>query len=200
VAALAAGDAQPEQWGVAARAVDFFDVKGDLEALFAPAILAFEPLAHPALHPGRAASVLCDGRHIGVVGELHPVWVQRYELGSAPVVFEVELEAALAARLPAYREISRLPAVTRDLALVLEQGLSTARVLAVLHEAAPPIVKGIELFDVYHGKGIDPDKKSLAFRVLMQDTQRTLEDAEVDAAVAAIVRHAESSLGARLRG
>jgi len=200
VAALAAGDAQPEQWGVAARAVDFFDVKGDLEALFAPAILAFEPLAHPALHPGRAASVLCDGRHIGVVGELHPVWVQRYELGSAPVVFEVELEAALAARLPAYREISRLPAVTRDLALVLEQGLSTARVLAVLHEAAAPIVKGIELFDVYHGKGIDPDKKSLAFRVLMQDTQRTLEDAEVDAAVAAIVRHAESSLGARLRG
>ena len=200
VAALAAGEAAPEQWGIPARAVDFYDVKGDLEALFAPNSLGFERVSHPALHPGRAASVVFEGRRIGVIGELHPVWVQRYELGSAPVVFEVELAAALAARLPAYREISRLPAVTRDLALVVGQELTAARVVEVLHQAAAPIVRGIELFDVYHGKGIDPDKKSLAFRVLMQDTQRTLEDAEVDAAVAAIVRHAESSLGARLRG
>ncbi len=200
LAALAAGDALPEQWGAPARGVDFYDVKGDLEALFAPARLGFEPVSHPALHPGRAASVLLGARHIGVIGELHPIWVQRYELGSAPVVFEVELDAALAAELPAYREISRQPAVIRDLALVVEQDLTTARVLEVLHEVAPPIVKAITLFDVYHGKGIDPDKKSLAFRVLMQDTQRTLEDAEVEAAVAAIVRHAESSLGARLRG
>ncbi|MDT3669584.1 MAG: phenylalanine--tRNA ligase subunit beta [Aromatoleum sp.] len=200
IAALAAGLALPEQWGSASRSIDFFDVKGDLEALFAPRALRFEPVSHPALHPGRAATVLTGERRIGVVGEIHPVWVQRYELGSAPAVFEAELDAALAAELPAYREISKLPAVTRDIALVVEQTVPVARVLDVMNEVAASIVKGIELFDVYHGKGIDPEKKSLAFRVLMQDTQRTLEDAEVDSAVEAIVRHAETSLGARLRG
>ena len=200
LAALAAGPALPEQWGERSRNVDFYDVKGDLEALFAPRSLAFERLSHPALHPGRAASVRLDGRIIGLVGELHPVWVQRYELGSAPVVFEVELEAALAARMPVYTEISRMPAVTRDLALVVGAEVGVAKVIDVLQAAAPAIVREIVLFDVYQGKGIDPDKKSLAFRVSMQDTQRTLEDAEVDAAVSTLVRQAETVLGARLRG
>ncbi|MBD5801102.1 Phenylalanine--tRNA ligase beta subunit [Azoarcus sp. Aa7] len=200
VAGLAAGSALPEQWGAPTRNVDFYDVKGDVEALFAPRALKFEPVSEPALHPGRAAAVLLEGRRIGVVGEIHPVWVQRYELGVAPVVFELDVDAALLADLPAYAEISRQPAVTRDLALVVEQALPVARVIEVLNESAPAIVKGVELFDVYHGKGIDPGKKSLAFRVLMQDTQRTLEDAEVDAAVTTIVQHAETVLGARLRG
>lgn len=200
VAVLAAGAALPEQWGAPARPVDFYDVKGDLEALFAPRSLRFETLSHPALHPGRAAAVMIDGRRVGVLGEIHPVWVQRYELGTAPIVFEVEFDAALAAQLPVCHEISRLPAVTRDVALVVEQTLPVARVLEVMQEAAPEIVQRIDLFDVYHGKGIDQEKKSLAFRVLMQDTRRTLEDAEVDAAVEAIVRHTEFSLGARLRG
>src|SRR5690606_40148613 len=101
VAALAAGPVHREQWGAPARSVDFYDVKGDLEALFAPASLSFERLSHPALHPGRAATVLFEGRRIGILGEIHPVWVQRYDLGPAPVVFEVELEVALAASLPA---------------------------------------------------------------------------------------------------
>ena len=200
VAGLAAGTALPEQWGERGRAVDFFDVKADVEALFAPRQLTFETLSHPALHPGRAANVLLDGHAVGFVGELHPVWVQRYDLGSAPVVFEVELDAALQSRMPAYREISRMPAVFRDLALVVGLDVTVARVIETLRAVAPEVVKGIALFDVYHGKGIDPDKKSLAFRVLMQDTQRTLEDAEVDAAVAVLVQQAETALGARLRG
>ncbi|MBN8440805.1 MAG: phenylalanine--tRNA ligase subunit beta [Thauera sp.] len=200
VAALAAGSAQPEQWGERSRQIDFYDVKGDLEALFAPRQLSFESLSHPALHPGRAATVRLDGHNIGILGELHPVWVQGYDMGSAPVVFEIELNAALASVLPRYSEISRMPAVTRDLALVVALDVPVARVLQVLREAAPGVVREINLFDVYHGKGIDPDKKSLAFRILMQDTQRTLEDAEVDAAVAALVRQAEVVLGARLRG
>ena len=200
LAALAAGPVHGEQWGVPARNVDFYDVKGDLEALFAPAQLSFETLSHPALHPGRAATVLFQGRRIGILGELHPVWVQRYDLGLAPVVFEVDLEAALSSTLPVYREISRLPAVVRDLALVVGQEVSAARVSEVLQAAAPAIVRSIALFDVYHGKGIEAEKKSLAFRVLMQDTQRTLEDAEVDRAVDALVRNAETTLGARLRG
>lgn len=137
---------------------------------------------------------------IGVLGELHPVWVQRYDLGSAPVVFEVALDAALAARVPAYAEISRMQAVRRDLALVVGNEVPVARVLEVLREAAPALVREIALFDLYQGKGIDPEKKSLAFKVSMQDTRRTLEDAEVDAAIALLVTHAETVLGARLRG
>ncbi|HNC65906.1 MAG TPA: phenylalanine--tRNA ligase subunit beta [Thauera aminoaromatica] len=200
IAALAAGQVVPEQWGERARSVDFYDVKGDLEALFAPRELQFAPLSHPALHPGRAAAVRLDGHMIGVLGELHPVWVQRYELGTAPVVFEVALDAALAARVPAYAEISRMQAVRRDLALVVGNEVPVERVLEVLREAAPALVREIALFDLYQGKGIDHDKKSLAFKVSMQDTRRTLEDAEVDAAIALLVTHAETVLGARLRG
>ena len=200
IAGLAAGSVMPEQWGERARNVDFYDVKGDLEALFAPRQLAFTPLSHSALHPGRAATVKLDGHAVGVIGELHPVWVQRYDLGTAPVVFEVALDAALAARMPAYAEISRMPAVRRDLALVIAADVPVERVLEVLRAAAPAVVREISLFDVYHGKGIDPDKKSLAFRVSMQDTQRTLEDAEVEAAMAVLVEQAETVLGGRLRG
>lgn len=200
IAALAAGTVLPEQWGERGRNVDFYDVKGDLEALFAPRTLSFVPLSHPALHPGRAASVRLDGHVVGMIGELHPAWVQRYELGTAPVVFEVALEAALAARLPSCREISRMQAVRRDLALVVAADVPVERVLEVLREAAPTVVREINLFDVYQGKGVDPDKRSLAFRVVMQDTQRTLEDAEVDDAIAVLVRQAETVLGGRLRG
>ncbi|MCV2218099.1 phenylalanine--tRNA ligase subunit beta [Thauera sp. Sel9] len=200
IAGLAAGSVLPEQWGERSRAVDFYDVKADVEALLAPRNLNFVRLSHPALHPGRAASVSLDGRVIGIIGELHPVWVQRYDLGSAPVVFELELDAVLGARMPAYSEISRMPAVVRDLALVVGTDVTAERVIDTLRQAAPAVVREITLFDVYQGKGIESERKSLAFRVSMQDTQRTLEDAEVDAVMAGLVKQAETVLGARLRG
>ncbi|MDP2795376.1 MAG: phenylalanine--tRNA ligase subunit beta [Sulfurisoma sp.] len=199
VAGLCSDTALPEQWGVAARAVDFFDVKADVEALLAPAALRFDKVQHPALHPGRAATVMLDGRAIGVVGELHPRWAQKYELGAAPVVFEVELEALLARSLPAYREISRFPAVTRDIALVVGQEQPVQPLLDVMLCKAAAIVRGIELFDVYHGKGLAEGKKSLAFRIVMQENQRTLSDGEVEAAVTELVATAQSAFGAELR-
>ncbi|MBS0372506.1 MAG: phenylalanine--tRNA ligase subunit beta [Proteobacteria bacterium] len=199
VAALAAGLAKAEQWGESNRNVDFYDVKADLEALLFPRVAEFERASHPALHPGRSARVLLDGREIGFIGELHPIWVQRYELGTAPVVFEIELEALLGTLTPAYKELSRFPAVTRDLALVVEQSVAAASLLKGLQQVAPAIVQRIELFDQYQGKGIEPNRKSLAFRVVMQETQRTLEDAEVDATMTALTRHAEENLGAKLR-
>jgi phenylalanyl-tRNA synthetase beta chain len=135
-----------------------------------------------------------------MLGELHPVWVDRYDLGSAPVVFELDLQTVLQTSVPAYREISRQPIVARDLALIVDQSVCVDAVLRLLRDSAPEIVRSVELFDLYQGKGVDPDKKSLAFRILMQDTHRTLEDAEVEAAVATLVRRVESELGARLRG
>src|SRR5690606_18618800 len=200
IAALAAGPALPEQWGTATRRVDFFDLKADLEALIAPRVAEFRPLEHPALHPGRAAEVSVDGVLIGVIGELHPKWVEAYDLGAAPVMFELDLPAALASGVPAYRELSRFPAVSRDIALIVDSAVAAAELMAALRRAAPPIVQAVELFDVYQGKGVADGKKSLAFRVLMQDTQRTLEDSEVESAISAIVGEADASFGATLRG
>ncbi|WIM05663.1 MAG: phenylalanine--tRNA ligase subunit beta [Candidatus Nitricoxidivorans perseverans] len=201
VGALWAGPALPEQWGTPTRNADFFDAKGDLEVLLGVSQrLTFAKVAHPALHPGRAARVMLDGREIGVVGELHPRWVQQYELGSTPAVFEIDLEALLAAAMPAYREASRFPAVIRDLALMVPQHQAFQPVLDALRAAAPALVRDIGLFDVYQGKGLPEGQKSLAFRIVMQDTERTLADAEVDAAVTRLIDAAVGHCGATLRG
>jgi hypothetical protein len=140
-----------------------------------------------------------DGRSVGVIGELHPRWVQKYELGTAPVVFELDLAAILSTPFPEYAEVSRFPAVVRDLALVVQQNQVLAPLLAALRAAAPAIVRDVALFDVYQGKGLDESEKSLAFRIVMQDTQRTLEDAEVEAAVASLLAVATRDFNASLR-
>jgi phenylalanyl-tRNA synthetase beta chain len=201
IGGLWAGSALPEQWGVPTRPVDFYDMKGDIEALLAvPPRLTFTKTIHPALHPGRAAAILLDGKEIGFVGELHPQWVQKYELGTAPVVFELDLDAWLATAMPAYREVSRFPAVTRDLALTVARDQALAPLLDALRTAAPEIVQDVKLFDLYQGKGLPEGQKSLAFRVVMQHTERTLGDAEVEAAVAQLVEVAGKKFGGALRG
>jgi phenylalanyl-tRNA synthetase beta chain len=199
VAALAAGPALPEQWGTPSRAADFYDLKGDIEALFAPRRPTFERTSHPALHPGRSARVLLDGREIGVLGEIHPRWRQKYELADPTMVFEIDLAPLLETPLPAYAEVSRLPAVVRDIALVVPQQCEVAALLAALQAAAPGFVREIQLFDVYQGKGIAADRKSLAFRVAMQDTRRTLADSDADAALASLLAAAQQQFGATLR-
>ncbi|MBI5785557.1 MAG: phenylalanine--tRNA ligase subunit beta [Rhodocyclales bacterium] len=201
VAGLWAGSALPEQWGAATRPVDFYDVKGDLEALLGVSRrLTFAKAAHPALHPGRSAELLLDGKEIGIVGELHPKWAQKYELGTAPVVFETSLDAWLATVLPTYREVSRFPAVTRDLALVVGRDQPVEPLLDALRSRAAAVVSDIRLFDLYQGKGMPEGQKSLAFRIVMQHTERTLEDAEVEAGVAELIEVARKEFGAVLRG
>ena len=200
VAALAAGPAHPEQWGAPARPIDFYDVKGDLEAVFAPRRLCFERAEHPALHPGRCARVTLDGADIGMIGEIHPRWARKYELGGPVAVFEVDLASLLATPMPRYEEVSRFPQVVRDIAVVLPQACAARELLDAFEAAAPDHVREIRLFDVYQGKGIAPESKSLAFRITMQDTRRTLADADADAAVAALLRVATERFGARLRG
>jgi len=203
LAALAAGPADHEQWGEASRNADFYDIKCDLEALLAPQLLRFETSVHPALHPGRAATVLLDGEAIGVIGELHPRWVQKYELASlgngAPVVFEIALPALLRQPMPRLTEVSRFPSVVRDLALLVAHDLPLQPLLDALRHAAPAIVRGIELFDLYQGRGVAPDQKSLAFRIVMQDTEKTLADSEADAVLAGLVATATREFGASLR-
>ena len=199
LAGLAAGPVVPEQWGVAKTGVDFFDVKGDVEALFAPRKLTFVKAVHPALHPGRCANITLDGRQVGVVGELHPRWVQKYELGTAPVVFELELNDLLETPFASYEEVSRFPSVVRDIALVVPQSQPLAPLLTALRAASTKLVRDVALFDVYQGKGLAENEKSLAFRIVMQDTQRTLEDAEVEAVITSLLTVATRDFNASLR-
>lgn len=199
LAGLAYGGAVPEQWGAPARNVDFFDVKGDLEVLLAPAGARFEKTEHPALHPGRSARVLLAGKEIGVIGELHPKWVQKYDLPLAPVVFELDLDALKQAKLPQYAEVSRQPPAVRDLAVVVDHKLELQALLDGMAANRPPLVQDIRLFDLYTGKGVESGKKSLALRIVMQDTQRTLQDAEVDAAVQQLVAYLQQAFAAQLR-
>lgn len=204
VAAMAYGPVVDEQWGQVTRLVDFFDIKADLEALFAPQILRFVKNNHPALHPGRAADVMLDGKIIGFIGELHPRLQQKYELPHAPVLFEVDEAALMSRTVPLRAEISRFPAVFRDLSLVVKQSLGVQEVIDTfkLEKRDNPVcdcMQAIVLFDEYRGAGVALDEKSLAFRFTMQDTQQTLQDERVDRAMAALVDAVTKQHGAKLR-
>jgi phenylalanyl-tRNA synthetase beta chain len=200
VAGLCFGEPVPEQWGHRpARPVDFFDVKADLEAVAAGRVLRCEPTVHPALHPGRSARVFLDGAFAGFLGELHPEWQAQFEIPVAPILFELDLDRVLDGTIPAYRPISRFPIVRRDLSLEVPQGVPVGALMASLEVARTPVVTDVALFDLYRGKGVEEGRKSLAFRVLLQDTQKTLTDVEVDEAVGRLVKVLQEEHNARLR-
>jgi phenylalanyl-tRNA synthetase beta chain len=195
---LAFGDVQPEQWGATARRIDFFDIKGDLERLFGHALDTRRGV-HPALHPGQSAELWIDGKAVGWLGALHPRLVQTFDLPSAPILFELDSEVLAQRSVPRHASLSRFPLVRRDLAFVLDVNTPAGILLAALREAALPQVQSIEVFDDYRGKGVAENLKSLAIRVVMQDTQRTLTDQEVDDAVQKLVDTALNQCNASLR-
>ncbi|MEX0959465.1 MAG: phenylalanine--tRNA ligase subunit beta [Burkholderiales bacterium] len=199
LAAAAYGPLMEEQWGAPTRTVDFFDVKSDLETLLAPRNVEFEPALHPALHPGRSAKVLFENEPIGWIGELHPRWQKKYELPESVVLFELDAAPLLSVALPRYWEVSKYPPVRRDIAVVIDENVPVQSLLSGLTRVRADIVEDISVFDVYRGKGIEQGKKGLAFRVLLQDTQKTLTDSEVDAAVARLREVLEKEYGAELR-
>lgn len=184
---LAYGTHQAEQWGIAAKSVDFYDVKADVEALFAPLALRFVAATHPALHPGRCAQIYVDTRHVGWIGELHPQWQQQYDLPLAPVWFELELDALLASRVPRMQEIAKSLPARRDIAVLVDDGIAVQTLMDAMQGVSTPLVQEIALFDLYRGKGLEPGKKSLAFRVLLQDTQKSLTDVEIETSINTLV-------------
>jgi len=207
--ALAYGPVVEEQWGAGSRAVDFFDVKGDIEALLAPRVARFVKAEHPALHPGRSARIELDGRAVGWVGELHPRWMQKYDLPNAPILFEIDADALIARSLPAPAEVSKFPPVRRDIAVVVDQKIEVQALLDELQKAlsedACKSVQRVALFDEFRAKsntsgGLGAHEKSLAFRVTLQDTAGTLQDETVDLAVKTLVDRLARVYGARLRG
>ncbi|MHB1215724.1 MAG: phenylalanine--tRNA ligase subunit beta [Thiobacillus sp.] len=195
---LVYGDVLPEQWGAPSRRVDYFDLKGDLERLFGQGVDAQRAI-HPALHPGQCAELWVDGRPVGWIGALHPRLVQAFDLPAVPVLFELDSQVLAQRGLPRHAALSRFPQVRRDLAFVLDVQVPAGTLLAALREASADFVRAVDVFDDYRGTGMSENQKSLAIRVVMQDTQRTLTDQEVDEAVQKLVAAALRQCNASLR-
>jgi phenylalanyl-tRNA synthetase beta chain len=200
IAGAAYGSALDEQWDDSLdRPVDFFDVKADLAALAAPLAPRFEPARHAALHPGRTARVMLEGAPAGWIGELHPRLLRKYELARPAIVFELEAEPLLAAPLPAPDVPSRFPPVVRDISLEFGADTPVQAVFDAISAEKPAIVQAVRLFSLYRGAGLSAGSKSLAFRVVMQHTERTLTDAEADAARDTLVALLGRRFSAKLR-
>ncbi len=205
VAGLASGPVNALQWGEADRSSDFFDAKGDVEALLAPRKAEFRAAEHPALHPGRCAAVWVDDRCIGHVGELHPRWRQAYDLPTAPVLFELELDAVLGRPVPAFQAVSRHQPVERDLAIVVSESVTHGAVMEAIRSAGGEWLRDAVLFDVYRPKkgtptgSLSDNEKSLAVRLVLNRDDATLTEEEIEATVAAALAALQQRTGARLR-
>ena len=204
LAGLAYGSADAVQWGVEERAVDFFDVKGDIEALLAPRAASFVPSEHPAMHPGRCARIEVDGKAIGFVGELHPKWRQAYELPAAPVLFELDSAALSVRDVPAFVPIPRQQSAWRDISVVARDTVTHDALMQVIREANAVLVRSAKLFDIYKpavpSGDVAAGERSLAIRLELLDDEATLTDARIDGVVAEVLRALNERLGVRLRG
>ena len=200
IGAIAVGPVVPEQWAHPSRMVDFYDVKGDVEALLALSgrVAEFFADTHPALHPGQTARIVHCGERIGTIGTLHPVLASELKLPGA-VLFELRLESVDTGILPKFKALSRFPAVRRDLSLVLPEALSASAVRKCVEQAGVAVLENVDLFDVYVGEGIDSGVKSISLALTFQSRSRTLDDAEVNTALSVILDSLTGKLGVALR-
>lgn len=205
VAGLAYGPVDATQWGAKERAVDFFDVKGDVQALLSPRAVSFTASEHPALHPGRSARIEIDGVTVGHLGELHPRWRQAYELNSAPVLFEIDLAALLHTTVPAFEPLPKQQSVWRDIAVMADESVTHEALMQTLLERLPgSLIHSANLFDVFRppvaAGSAASTERSLAVRLELRDDGATLTDERIDAAVAGVLETLRTQLGVRLRG
>ena len=198
LAGLAFGSALPEQWGSSSRNVDFFDIKGEVERLLAPAVARFEKTTHPAFHPGRCARVILDSELIGFIGELHPQWLQKYDLPQAPLLFEIDMDVVLGKAKTVYQQVSKFQPARRDLAFVLPESISHDDLLNALKSVKDKLIQDISVFDVYRGTGLSEGMKSMAVKVVLQDSEATLTDEVLEASMARLVA-AAATVEATLR-
>jgi phenylalanyl-tRNA synthetase beta chain len=198
ISGLAYGSAKPEQWAATNADIDFFDVKANVNALIGKAC-SYEKAEHNALHPGQSARILLNGKAIGWLGKLHPKWQQHYDLPKSTYLFELDASAVLSRQLPAYQEVSKLLPLRRDIAIVLDENIAVEAVLSAIRKASIPLVQDVALFDLYQGKGIADNKKSLALSVLMHDTQKTLTDSDADTVMTNLLQLLANNFDAALR-
>jgi len=203
LAGLAWGLATAEQWGADRRQVDFYDMKADLEALLSLAApqgsIGFVPGSLPCLHPGKSARVSIDGRPVGWIGEMHPQLSKFLELKVAPIIFEIDYESSFTADVTVYKEISKFPTLRRDLAVVVDESVTLAQLRESVTVSAGSALRELRVFDVYRGPGVEAGRKSIALGLILQETSRTLTDADADAVVAAVVARVEQDHKATIR-
>lgn len=203
LAGLIYGGRAPESWANAVEAVDFFDLKGDLESLLAltgdESTFLVKPGKHPALHPGQTAEIYRDGEWQGVIGALHPSLQQQLDIPQSVYLFEVRLSSLLKARIPAFTSLSKFPEVRRDLALLVGRDLAVENLLGAVKAQAGEHLIDLKVFDVYMGKGIDPHRKSVAMGLTFQHPSRTLNEDEINASIDSIVQYLGVNFSATLR-
>ena len=188
IGGMVTGGVAPEQWGATDRAVDFFDVKGDLEQILNIKDMKFSVGEHESFHPGKVASILVGGTYVGTIGELHPELSQKYDLGSSVVAFELNLDALPDSDIPVYSAYSKLPGVRRDLAVEIDADTQVGAIVSDIDAENIQYLKEVTLFDVYSGKGVAEGKKSVALGIMFQDEQKTLTDEEVEKSVSLVLK------------
>jgi len=203
LAGVIAGNRSDEHWDIESNTVDFFDLKGDLEAVLEltanDVAFGFKPAKHPALHPGQTAAIVVDGKEIGVIGTVHPELERKFGLNGRTVVFELEWDAINTRVLPEAVAVSKFPANRRDIAIVVNDDVAAGDVVDACRANGGELLTGVNLFDVYRGKGVEEGQKSLAIALSLQSAERTLEEADIANAVEAIVAALADRFGASLR-
>jgi len=197
------GSLNDAHWNIETRAVDFFDLKADLEALLDlcadRSSFEFKAEKHSALHPGQSAGIYRNGQNIGYIGTLHPSLSKSFALNGTAIVFELELEPIIIRNLPQAGHISKFPANHRDLAFVVAEQINAGNVLKFIEKIGGTELVGINLFDVYQGPGVEEGKKSLAIGLILQEATRTLEEQEIADRVNKIVEAVSTEFNASLR-
>lgn len=203
LAGVIAGHTHDEHWDLARKPVDFYDLKGDLESVLELtgklSEIQFKAESNPALHPGQSAAIYLHGERVGFIGVVHPELERKLDLNGRTVVFELEWNKLASRAVPQAREVSRFPANRRDIAVVVSENVAAEDILAECKKVGANQVVGVNLFDVYRGKGVAEGYKSLAISLVLQDTARTLEEEEIAATVAKCVEALKQRFQASLR-
>jgi len=203
IAGVICGPHSPGQWGRSSREVDFFDLKGDVEALLSLAKgrdFTFNAEVHAALHPGQSAAIHdTDGQICGYIGLLHPEIAAKIGLEGNVFLFEIHYDSIAKRELPLFQELSRFPAVRRDIAVIVDESITAQNVSDCIAAAAGELLQELQLFDVYQGKGVDSGRKSLALGLTLQEFSRTLTDTEIDGVIEGVLSSLNKKLGATLR-
>jgi len=173
------GSAKPAQWAVTTQEVDFYDLKAHVETIVGKSVV-YEKATHTALHPGQSAKIIKNGQVIGWLGKLHPKWQQHYQIAKSAYLFELDMVEIVSEEKPTYVEVSKQLPIRRDIAIVVDEKITLQSMIDSVNLAKIPLLSDIKLFDLYQGKSIGENKKSLALSVLIHDTQRTLTDVDAD--------------------
>ena len=202
ISGLLLGTATPEQWSDKSRKIDFFDLKGDIEAIFHlnKCSVQYKKASHPALHPGQSAEIVNQqGDKVGLIGMLHPTLEKQLDFDTPVFLFELKQELLLQKPVPKFKSLSKFPSVRRDMALIVEEKTSIDEIIECIHSCKDKTIKDILIFDIYRGEGVDKGYKSVALSLMLQDSMQTLADSEIDAIFSKVLESIKITINAKLR-